>query len=52
VRGLSGVVAMSAGWDHSLALKTDGTVWAWGDNTYDQLGVGSTEGHKTCGCGA
>ena len=23
---------------HTLALKSDGTVWAWGDNTYGQLG--------------
>jgi len=27
---------------HTLALRSDGTVWAWGDNTYDQLGLGSS----------
>ncbi|MBM4165221.1 MAG: hypothetical protein FJ222_12395, partial [Lentisphaerae bacterium] len=27
---------------YSLALKSDGTVWAWGDNTYGQLGDGTT----------
>ncbi len=27
---------------HTLALRSDGTVWAWGDNTYDQLGQGSS----------
>ena len=43
--GLTGVVAIAAGGDgayHSLAEKTDGTVWAWGHNAYGQLGNGST----------
>lgn len=30
VRGISDVAAMSGGFGHSLAVKTDGTVWAWG----------------------
>jgi len=38
---LSDVVAMSGGWMHSLALKRDGTVWAWGANTHGQLGDGT-----------
>ena len=33
---------MSAGDDHSIALKTDGTVWAWGANTDGQLGDSTT----------
>ena len=26
---------------HSLALKNDSTVWAWGENEYGQLGNGT-----------
>ena len=30
--------AVAAGWGHSLALQSDGMVWAWGDNEFGQLG--------------
>jgi len=33
---------MSAGMYHSLAIKSDGTVLAWGSNYYGQLGDGTT----------
>ena len=33
---------MSDGWYHTIALKTDGTLWAWGDNEYGQLGDNTT----------
>jgi alpha-tubulin suppressor-like RCC1 family protein len=36
------VIAIAAGYYHSLALCTDGTVAAWGSNQYGQLGDGST----------
>jgi hypothetical protein len=39
--GLTGVIAVSAGDNFSLALKNDGTVWAWGGNDYGQLGNGT-----------
>jgi alpha-tubulin suppressor-like RCC1 family protein len=34
------IVALSAGGFHALALKNDGTMLAWGDNVYGQLGTG------------
>jgi Regulator of chromosome condensation (RCC1) repeat len=43
---LTGVTQVAAGWDHSLALTSDGTVWAWGANTAGQLGNGSTAGSR------
>ncbi len=33
---------LSAGVVHTVALKTDGTLWAWGWNCYGQLGDGTT----------
>jgi alpha-tubulin suppressor-like RCC1 family protein len=41
VSGLSGVVAISAGARHSLALLSNGTVMAWGSNETGALGDGS-----------
>ena len=35
---LTGVIAVAAGEGHSVALKDDGTVWAWGSNDHGQLG--------------
>ncbi|HWJ49538.1 MAG TPA: IPT/TIG domain-containing protein, partial [Solirubrobacteraceae bacterium] len=41
VKGLTGVQAVSAGASHSLALLTNGTVMAWGDDESGQLGTGN-----------
>ena len=42
VPGLSAVIAITGGAIHSLALKSDGSAWAWGNNSFGQLGNGST----------
>jgi alpha-tubulin suppressor-like RCC1 family protein len=39
---LTGIVVIAAGGTHSLALKSDGTVWTWGLNSSGQLGNGNT----------
>jgi alpha-tubulin suppressor-like RCC1 family protein len=44
---LSGVTAIAAGSSHNLALKDDGTVWAWGTNPYGQLGNGTNTDSST-----
>lgn len=57
-------VKVSAGTEFSIALKSDGTLWAWGVNNYGQLGatspsssnvpiqVGSDSDWADIGCGA
>ena len=35
-------VAIAAGFAHSLGLKADGSLWAWGNNSNGQLGLGDT----------
>ncbi len=42
VMGLGKVTAISAGQRYSLVLQNDGTVWAWGENEWGQLGDGTT----------
>jgi alpha-tubulin suppressor-like RCC1 family protein len=39
--------SIASGYSHSLALKNDGTVWTWGNNSDGQLGDGTTTGHNT-----
>ncbi|MDG4551260.1 MAG: hypothetical protein P9G45_12725 [Candidatus Contendobacter sp.] len=46
-RGLTNVVASAAGGLHTVALKGDGTVWAWGRNKEGQLGDGTATDRPT-----
>jgi hypothetical protein len=41
VSGLSGVVSIAAGEEHSVALKSNGVVMTWGFNGSGQLGDGT-----------
>ena len=44
---ITGVVAVAAGDSHTVVVKSDGTVWAWGLNYYGQLGNGTTTNSVT-----
>jgi alpha-tubulin suppressor-like RCC1 family protein len=48
VSGLSGATAVSAGYFHSVALLSNSTLMAWGENQYGQLGNGTNTGPETC----
>jgi alpha-tubulin suppressor-like RCC1 family protein len=43
---LTGIVDIAGGLAHSIALKSDGTVWTWGSNSAGQLADGSTTTRK------
>jgi hypothetical protein len=48
VSGIDDAVLVTAGWNHSCALRADGTVWCWGGNGdgatgYGQIGDGTLD---------
>lgn len=47
VLDLTDVVSIKANMDHSIALKSDGTVWAWGVSGYRQPGADFPRSHWT-----
>ena len=38
--GTSSWTSVAAGYSHSLAIRSDGKLFSWGDNSYGQLGAG------------
>ena len=38
-----GVASIGTGRLHTLAVKTNGTIWAWGANSFGQLGDGRNQ---------
>ena len=45
--GATNWTAISGGGSHSMALKSDGTLWAWGKNQFGQVGDGTTSSNRS-----
>jgi len=45
--GATNWALISTGGAHTVALKSDGTLWAWGSNGFGQLGDGTTTNRST-----
>ena len=43
VPGLSGITQVATDGFHTLALRSDGTVWSWGTNDHGEVGDGTTK---------
>ncbi len=43
VKKLDNIKVVSSGWNYSVAVKKDGSLWTWGRNEFGQLGNGTTK---------
>jgi len=50
VQGLGEATALAAGTSDAYALTRDGTVWAWGDDAFGELGAGPCHPHGLTTC--
>ncbi len=48
---LTNAVQVAGGWRHSLALKADGTVQGWGDDTVGQINFPDSRNYMAIACG-
>ena len=48
---LTNAVMVAGGWRHSLALKADGTLLGWGDNTLGQTSFAPASNYLSIACG-
>ncbi|KPA14482.1 chromosome condensation regulator RCC1, partial [Candidatus Magnetomorum sp. HK-1] len=44
INGLQNIIDLAGGENHNLALSDNGSVWAWGNNSHGQLGIGESGG--------
>jgi RHS repeat-associated protein len=42
ISSLSNITSIAAGAYHNVVLNSNGTVWAWGDNAYGEVGIGNS----------
>ena len=47
LRGGTNWKSITCGENHTVALKTDGTLWSWGNNISGQLGINNTTSRST-----
>jgi alpha-tubulin suppressor-like RCC1 family protein len=47
IGSLTNWLNLAGGFYHSIAVKDDGTLWAWGRNSQGQLGLGNTTNYSS-----